>query len=132
MRNDARPEGGTARRGRRPGRTPPTGANEVRLVGRVTGPPEERWLPSGARLVSLRVTVRRSATVMTRGSAQAVDVLDCVAWSAEARRAVIARRVGDVVELHGAIRRRFFRTPGGSMSRVEVEVLSARLVEPAG
>jgi hypothetical protein len=33
--------------------------NEVRLVGRVSGRPERRTLPSGDQLVSLRLVVRR-------------------------------------------------------------------------
>lgn len=121
-RPDARPPGG------RDGETP--GVNEVHLVGRVTGAPEERILPSGAQLVTFRVAVPRGATVMTRGSTQTVDVLDCVAWAADARRAAGSRQVGDLVDLRGAIRRRFFRGPQGAVSRVELEVLSLRRASP--
>jgi len=104
--------------------------NEVRLIGRVTSEPEDRTLPSGAHLTTLRVSVRRAPTTMTRGSAQLIDVVDCVAWSAQARRAASLREVGDTVEVRGSLRRPFFRTPGGVASRTEVEVLTLRVVKP--
>lgn len=46
-------------------------ANEVRLVGRVSGRPEERVLPSGDRLMTFRVVVTRDPP---RGR-QTVDAL---------------------------------------------------------
>ena len=98
--------------------------NQVVLRGRVSGPPAERELPSGATVVGVRVSVRRDRTTMTRGSKQTVDWLECTAWSASARRTLSRWEVGDVVEVEGALRRRFPR--GGGMSRVEVEVLRGR------
>ena len=100
------------------------GVNQVVLRGRVSGAPEERELPSGATVVGMRISVRRDRTTMTKGSRQTVDWLDCTAWSAGARRTVSRWAVGDLVEVEGALRRRFPR--GGGMSRVEVEVLRGR------
>ena len=40
-------------------------------------------------------------------------------------------RPGDLVDIDGALRRRFFRAEGRTATRVEVEVLGARLVERA-
>lgn len=103
-----------------------TGLNRVVLRGRVSGAPDERELPSGALVVGVRISVRRDGTptVMTKGSKQTVDWLECTAWSGLTRRTVARWEVGDLVEVEGALRRRFPR--GGGVSRVEVEVLRAR------
>ncbi len=101
--------------------------NEVRLVGRVSGVPEERELPSGDRLWTFRVVVPRAEP---RGR-QTVDALECVAWSARARRSVATWRDGDVVELTGALRRRFYRAGTATVSRVEVEATRVRLIRRA-
>ena len=98
--------------------------NQVVLRGRVSGAPTERELPSGATVVGLRMSVRRDRTTMTKGSKQTVDWVECTAWSASMRRTVTRWEVGDVVEVEGALRRRFPR--GGGMSRVEIEVLRGR------
>ena len=108
--------------------------NVVRLRGRVSTPPEERRLPSGSVVVSLRLSVPRSSSPMTRGSRQSSDWVDCSAWGARVRRVVSGWRAGDVVEVEGALRRRFSRGAIGTSTRLEVEVLRGRLVtraEPA-
>lgn len=102
-------------------------ANEVRLVGRVSGQPEERVLPSGDRLVTFRVVVARDRP---RGR-QTVDTLECVAWSARSRRSVSRWADGDVVELAGSLRRRFYRAGATTVSRVEVETARARIIRRA-
>lgn len=103
--------------------------NEVRLVGRVSQQPTERVLPSGDPLWTFRVVVDRPTR--DRGARTGVDALDCAAWSARTRRAVQGWRPGDVVEVAGAVRRRFFRGAAGTTSRVEVEVTRARLIRRA-
>lgn len=100
------------------------GFNRVVLRGRVSAAPEARELPSGSSVVGVRITVPREATTMTRGSRQTVDWFECTAWSAAQRRVVARWRPGDLVELEGAVRRRFPR--GGGTSRVEIEVLRGR------
>jgi len=40
-------------------------------------------------------------------------------------------RAGDIIEIDGALRRRFWRTPGGPVSRYEVEVRKARRLTAA-
>lgn len=102
-------------------------ANEVHLVGRLSAPAEERTLPSAASMCTFLVVVDRMDSDLR--SRQRVDVLSCVAWTTRLRRQVRAWGEGDVVEIHGSLRKRFFRTAGGSTgSRVEVEVRSARRV----
>ncbi len=102
--------------------------NVVRLVGRLSAQPEELMLPSGDTLCSFRVIVGRPHD---HRSAQRVDALECTTWVGRVRRSAMAWRAGDVVEVEGSVRRRFFRTPGGAASRVEVEVSSARRVRRA-
>ena len=100
--------------------------NTVTLRGRVSSPPIERELPSGAVITTFRLSMPRARTPMTAGSTQTSDWVDCTAWTARARRRVGAWLVGDQVEVSGALRRRFFRMGAAPSTRVEVEVLAAR------
>ena len=125
--------------------------NSVRLVGRVSAEPEHRELPSGDLLVQLRVIVARpvrrgrsgpgsrgaastpaptavsgqaSTPVSRKGAAparQQVDTIDVTCWTAVARRAAARLQPGQVVEVHGALRRRFYRAGASTQSRYEVE-----------
>jgi single-strand DNA-binding protein len=106
-------------------------ANRVRLRGKVSTPPEERALPSGTTIVTLRLSVPREVTPMTDGSRSTADWVDCAAWGGKVRRTVSGWRAGDVVELEGALRRRFYRGGTGTVTRLEVEVLSGRLLSRA-
>ncbi len=105
--------------------------NTVRLRGRVSTAPEERELPSGSVILTLRLSVRREPTPMTQGSKQQSDWVDCSVWAARTRRTVARWRVGDTVEVEGALRRRFYRGSESTSTRLEVEVLSGRLVSRA-
>lgn len=102
--------------------------NEVRLIGRLSQPPEERVLPSGDTVWTFRVVVSRPPGPRRR---QSVDALECAAWSARARRSVAAWSVDDVVEVVGSLHRRFYRAGGSVASRVEVEMASGRLIRRA-
>lgn len=102
--------------------------NEVLLVGRVSGTPEPRELPSGDRIVAWRIVVdrvppRRAAAGVRTAS---VDTFDCVAWTAGLRRSTSALGDGDVIELEGALRRRFWRAGAAAASRCELEVSRVR------
>lgn len=106
--------------------------NEVRLVGRLAAPAEERTLPSGEVLALWRVVVDRPAAPVPAGvRAQTVDTLECVARRSALRRTAAGWGAGDVVEVEGALRRRFWRAPSGVASRYEVEVQRARRVSRA-
>lgn len=103
--------------------------NEVVLVGRVSGTPQERELPSGDALVSWRVVVDRPAPRRAPPPgvrATTVDTLDCVAWTGPVRRTARSLADGDVVAVQGALRRRFWRAGASSASRTEVEVEALR------
>lgn len=104
-------------------------ANEVLLRGRVSHQPELRELPSGDSVWTFRLVVDR--VKLRKGSRQTVDVVDCAVWSGRVRRSVEQWAAGDVVEVSGAIRRRFFRAGQATVSRVEVEVDRGRLIRRA-
>lgn len=104
--------------------------NEVVLRGRLSSAPELRTLPSGDEVWTCRVVVRRPASPAARPAraSASVDALECAAWSARARRSVGSWRAGDVVEVRGRLRRRFYRAGVATLSRVEVEVERGRLI----
>ena len=106
------------------------GANEVRLVGRLTSVPVAVELPSGDALVSFRISVPRSpgATKTVTMTSQRVDSIPCSAWSAALRRRIAGWRPGDTVEVTGAICCRFYQAGGATRSRVEVVASSARII----
>jgi single-strand DNA-binding protein len=108
----------------------PPGVNEVRLVGRLSQAPHERVLPSGDAVWTFRVVVPRASPAAR--ARQAVDALECAAWTSRARRSASRWEVGDTVEVVGTLHRRFFRAGGSVASRVEVQMASGRLIRRAG
>jgi single-strand DNA-binding protein len=84
--------------------------NVVGLNGRLTRPPEERVLPSGARVVGLEMSVARPGE---RADSVPVAWLDPPA-------SALSLDTGDVLVVVGRVRRRFFRAGGGTGSRTEV------------
>ena len=103
--------------------------NEVLLVGRLGAAAQSREMPSGDTLVAFRVVVARppaapGSTARPRGPS--VDSIDCVAWRAGVRRTALAWAPGDLVEVAGVLRRRFWKGGAGPQSRTEVEVVRAR------
>lgn len=108
-----------------------TTRNEVLLVGRLAAEPVDKELPSGDRLMAFRLVVVRPQPAAARGGS-GVDTIDCVARTAGVRRSAGSWRSGDVLELQGALRRRFFRTPTGVGSRYEVEVAKGRRLVRGG
>lgn len=97
--------------------------NDVQLRGRLSIDPVRRVLPSGDEIVALRLLVARPD-----GRS---DSLDATAWTAQLRRRVRAWSAGDVVEVEGAVRRRFWRTPGGPASRWDIEISGGRRLRRA-
>jgi len=109
------------------------GHNEVVLAGRVSGEPTVRVLPSGDELVSWRVVVGRDNRRISPGGRQlpTVDTIDCVAFKAGVRRTAARWTGGEVIEVRGELRRRFWRGAQGAASRCEVEVLEIRKISAA-
>lgn len=108
--------------------TQPAPENSVTLIGRVSAAPELRELPSEDELVTFRLIVPRTR-VRGAGQRAKVDVIDIACWSARSRRAAMKLEPDTVVQVHGALRRRFFRTGGGAASRYEVEAASVKRVK---
>ncbi|WP_210503688.1 single-stranded DNA-binding protein [Nocardioides xinjiangensis] len=114
-------------------------ANEVRLVGRISGEPTTVELPSGDTLVTFRISVPRGAAAKgsadprasgpaSGSAARRVDSVPCTAWAARLRRSIATWRAGDLVEVTGAVRCRFYQAAGATRSRVEVEATAARIM----
>jgi single-strand DNA-binding protein len=104
-------------------------SNEVALVGRLAAPAHQRVLPSGDVLGQFRLVVVRPAGGSGRSR---VDTIDCTCWIARLRRQVERWGDGDLVEVSGALRRRFWRSAGGApASRYDVEVAAARRLRRA-
>jgi single-strand DNA-binding protein len=84
--------------------------NVAVVVGRLARPASPRELPSGDRLVQYEVTVPNEV-----GRAESVPVV----WF-DAPASAGDYDVDEKVVVVGRVRRRFFRTPGGTQSRTEV------------
>ncbi|MEI6041363.1 MAG: single-stranded DNA-binding protein [Actinomycetes bacterium] len=101
--------------------------NEVYLVGRVTSLAIEKELPSGDKVVEFRVVIGRAKSTSSTRSPKSrtgkkeVDSLDIAAWSTKTRKAALSLKVDTWVEIHGAVRRRFWQAPSGLASRWQVE-----------
>lgn len=108
------------------------GVNEVIVGGRISSSPEERELPSGDTVVLLRLVVPRSASRprAAKGGAT-VDTIDVACWTKALQRKAVRLEPGDVVTVRGALRRRFWRSPGGPASRYEVEASGLDRCRPA-
>jgi len=105
--------------------------NDVTLRGRVSGDPQVRELPSGTTLVSFRLVLARDRTPMTASSKQVSDWVQCAAWGARVRKQAAGWHDGDLVEVSGALRSRYYRGREQSGTSVEVEMLAGRLVRRA-
>lgn len=102
--------------------------NEVRLMGRVASAGQTRTLPSGDVVTVLRVVVPRPEAARRTTRTPSVDTVECAIWTARLRQRALALPAGSLVEIDGALRRRFWRTPAGAASRYEVEVRNLRRV----
>lgn len=104
-------------------------ANDVWLVGRLSADPTTTELPSGDVLVTMRISVPRQPGRTTATPArQRSDSVPCTVWAARVRRSVSTWRAGDLVEVSGSIRCRFYQAGGATRSRVEVEVSAGRII----
>src|SRR4051812_10221183 len=94
--------------------------NEVYLVGKLSGEPVERALPSGDVLLSWRLVVNRSAAAVGNKKS-GHDTLPCFTLKASVRRSLLSYASGDLIEVEGVLRRSFWRTSaGGEASKCEV------------
>jgi single-strand DNA-binding protein len=88
--------------------------NDVRLVGRSSGPALEKELPSGDKVVEIRI-------VVARDDRDGYDTLDVALWSAALRKRALSLKDNEWIEVVGALRRRFWKTGNVVASRWQVE-----------
>ena len=97
---------------------------QVVLVGRMGARLEERELPSGDVVTTFTIVVDRPAgrSSMTSGAGPRVDAIACQAFRAATARRAASLEPGTWVRAEGVLRRRFWRSPVGLGSAMEVEV----------
>lgn len=100
--------------------TDPSTSSSVTVVGRLGGAVVERDLPSGDTVTTFTVVVDRPRA---RSSRVMVDAIPCQAFTARLRTAVGRLEPGTLVEVQGTLRRRFWRSPAGLGSALEVDVV---------
>jgi single-strand DNA-binding protein len=88
--------------------------NVVRLVGRSSGLALEKVLPSGDKVVEMRI-------VIARDNRDGYDTLDIALWSASLRKRALSLKDDEWIEVVGALRRRFWKTGNVVASRWQVE-----------
>nr|WP_236700323.1 single-stranded DNA-binding protein [Allosalinactinospora lopnorensis] len=100
------------------------------MAGRVTAEPAVRELPSGDHLVTWRISVTRPPAEQRPN--QPADPITCVSFHPSIEETTRGWRIGDVVEISGSLRRRFWRSQNGSSSVIEVEARKAHRVASRG
>lgn len=103
--------------------------NEVLLAGRVIAEPSVRELPSGDQLVTWRISVNRPRA--EKRARQEADPITCVSFRRDMVELTRDWRIGDTVQVTGALRRRFWRSANGVASVFEVEAKTAHRVGTA-
>jgi single-strand DNA-binding protein len=129
--------------------TKPSPVNEVHLVGRLSKPAIIKEMPSGDLLGSWRLVVARPERAALSDSAaesgsdpaandvavsrrrQTVDTIDCVSFDLDLIGRMCDVEAGSLLQLHGALRRRFSRRLPGGQSRYEVEAFTVVVLTPA-
>ena len=89
-------------------------ANEVILLGRASTPAVEKELPSGDKVVEVRI-------VIGRDNRDGYDTFDLAFWSAALRKRALTLVNDEWIEVTGTLRRRFWRSGNTIASRWQVE-----------
>lgn len=89
-------------------------ANEVILLGRASTPAVEKELPSGDKVVEVRI-------VIGRDDRDGYDTFDLAFWSAALRKRALTLADDEWIEVTGTLRRRFWRSGNTIASRWQVE-----------
>lgn len=88
--------------------------NSVHLIGRCSTPAIEKELPSGDKVVEIRL-------IVARDDREGFDTFDIALWSSALRKRALSLKDDEWIEVSGALRRRFWRAGGASASRWQVE-----------
>jgi single-stranded DNA-binding protein len=92
--------------------------NEIVLIGRLSGEPEWRALPDEREVAVWRLIVEHRGA---RSPQDAIDTIRCVSYDPVVQAGVRGWSHGDVIEVRGALRHRFWRAPTGPRGLYEVE-----------
>lgn len=98
---------------------------EIQVCGRLSGA-SVIVLPSGDEAVTFRVIVDRPERQRGPAGRVRVDALECIAWTASARRRILGWHDGDVIEVDGSLQRRFWKSGAALASRTEIVVRGVR------
>jgi single-strand DNA-binding protein len=98
--------------------------NEIVLVGRLSGAPEWRTLQGDDQVAVWRLIVEHRDA---RSPQDAIDTIRCVTYDPKLQAAVRTWSHGDVIEVRGALRHRFWKSPAGPRGLYEVEATTATL-----
>ncbi|GLY92738.1 single-stranded DNA-binding protein [Actinoallomurus iriomotensis] len=98
--------------------------NEIVLVGRLSGEPEWRTLSGDDQVAVWRLIVEHHDA---RSPQDAIDTIRCVTYEPNIQATVRTWTHGDVIEVRGALRHRFWKSPTGPRGLYEVEAASAAL-----
>ncbi|MCO6007964.1 single-stranded DNA-binding protein [Actinoallomurus purpureus] len=96
--------------------------NEIVLIGRLSGVPEWKALPGGGQVAVWRLIVEHQDA---RSPQDAIDTIRCITYDPSLQPGVRDWRHGDVIEVRGALRHRFWRGPAGPRGLYEVEATVA-------
>ena len=88
--------------------------NRTQLIGRVSGKPTSKRLPSGDEIVELRLVVERD-------DREGVDTLDIAIWPSQLRKRSLSLKDQEWISVSGVLRRRFWRNGAALASRWQVE-----------
>ncbi len=102
--------------------------NEIVLVGRLSGEPEWRPLPGGGHVVVWRLIVEHPGG---RSPQDSIDTIRCVAFRPAVQEGIRGWRHGDLIEVRGSLRHRFWRGPTGPRGLYEVEAATVIRHRPA-
>jgi single-strand DNA-binding protein len=107
-------------------RSSTTHRNEVLLAGEITDAPSLRTLADGRDVVTFRIDVRVDTdTGVIR------DSFDCTADNPRTRKSALGWAVGDVVEVEGVVRRKFYRSGAASRPFTVIEASRAKRLSRA-
>ena len=95
--------------------------NEVLLVGEITDGPTERDLADGRSVVTFRIDVR-----VDTDAGPVRESFDCTVDAARTRRAALGWALGDVVEVEGVVRRKFYKVGASSKPFTVIEAGRAK------
>ena len=100
--------------------------NDVVLVGRLRGETRTKPLGDEGVAVEWRLAVERPG----QGRGAVCDVFSCISFDEEVEVLAAGWEPGDLLEVRGGLRRRFWTTSSGTKaSRIEIEVEEVDLLE---